>query len=61
MLYKATVSFSGVISMAKGKVSEISDPALVDDLLNAGYIVPFEETKAEKEVEEKPKRKGTKK
>ena len=50
MLYKATTSFSGQISMAKGKVSEISDPALVNDLLKAGYIIPFEST-AQKAVE----------
>ena len=68
MLYMATTSFSGnKISMAKGKVGEISDPALVADLTKAGYIVPFESTaKAEKaqapeDEAEKPKtkRKGT--
>jgi hypothetical protein len=72
MLYKATTSFSGTrISMSKGKVSEISDPALVADLTRAGYIVPFESTapkaaeKAQPKVDEpeKPKTKkgGTKK
>jgi hypothetical protein len=72
MLYKATTSFSGPqISMSKGKVCEISDPALIADLTRAGYIVPFESTapkaaeKAQpKEDEpEKPKTKkgGTKK
>lgn len=63
MLYKATVSFSGVISWNKGKVGEISDQALVDDLLNAGYIIPFEKTKEINHEEEKPikpKRKGKK-
>ena len=45
MLYMATTSFSGnKISMAKGKVGEISDSALVADLTKAGYIVPFEST-----------------
>ena len=59
MLYKATVSFSGKISMAKGKVGEISDQTLVDDLLKAGYIVPFESTaKADDEEKPKTKRKG---
>ncbi len=58
MQYIATVSFSGVISMAKGKVSEISDPALVADLTKAGYIIPFEATKQVTETkEEKPKSK----
>lgn len=59
MLYMATISFSGKISMAKGKVSEISDPALVDDLLNAGYIIPFEATNGDVKPEKpKTKRKG---
>ena len=64
MLYLATISFSGVISMAKGRVGEISDPALADDLLKAGYIVPYEATdkkrsepKPEPAEEKKPKSK----
>jgi hypothetical protein len=48
MLYKATVSFSGVMAMHKGEVREISDPALVDDLSKAGYIIPYESTKTTK-------------
>lgn len=48
MSYLATVSFSGVISMHKGEVREISDPALVDDLSKAGYIIPYESTKTTK-------------
>ena len=62
MAYKACVSFSGLkISMAKGQIREISDAALVADLLKAGYIVPYEATdkKTEKAeaTEEKPKNK----
>lgn len=62
MLYLATISFSGVINMSKGKVSEITDQALADDLLKAGYIVPYEATgkkpeKAEPAEEKKPKSK----
>jgi hypothetical protein len=30
--------------MAKGQMREISDTALVADLLKAGYIVPYEAT-----------------
>lgn len=45
MAYKVTVSFSGVISASKGKVIEINDSALADDLLKAGYIIPFEADK----------------
>jgi hypothetical protein len=61
MLYKATVSFSGVISWSKGQVGEISDQTLVDDLINAGYIIPFvadREIKEEVKTKPKTKRKG---
>lgn len=65
MLYIATISFSGdKISMAKGKVCEISDPALVADLTKAGYIIPYEATNKDdepvKEPEKPKKRKGKK-
>lgn len=54
MDYIATVSFSGLkLSMAKGQKREITDSALVSDLLKAGYIVPYEAT--DKPIEEKPK------
>lgn len=60
MLYVACVSFSGKITMTKGKVGEITDSALVDDLLKAGYIIPYEADKKAEKEEEKPKsrRKG---
>ena len=48
-MYRAMISFSGVITMAMGEVREISDPLIVKDLLKAGYIMPVEQ-------EEKPKR-----
>lgn len=57
MLYMATVSFSGIITMAKGKVCEISDPALVADLSKAGYIIPYESTSKADVTEDKPKTK----
>lgn len=37
-MYRALVSFSGLISMAEGEIREIADKAMVKDLLNAGYI-----------------------
>lgn len=37
-MYKALVSFSGIISMAEGDVANITDEAVVKDLLRAGYI-----------------------
>ena len=60
MQYKALVSFSGTINMAKGGIGEISDASLVGDLLKAGYIEPLEKkaSKEEKPKEEKPKKKG---
>lgn len=59
MLYLATVSFSGKISMSKGEVGEISDQTLVDDLMKAGYIIPYEKTnKDEKADKPTTKRKG---
>ena len=58
--YKATVSFSGIkIAMVQGEVREISDPALIDNLLKAGQIIELVETqpkaKAEAEPETEPK------
>lgn len=47
MRYKAVVSFSGIISMAEGEITEIADKAVSDDLLDAGYIVAAEEQKNE--------------
>lgn len=38
MKYKALVGFSGIVSMAKGEVKDITDQAIVDDLLEANYI-----------------------
>lgn len=54
MLYKAKVSFSGLISMAEGEVKEILDSSIVKDLLKAGYI---EAVKAEIKHVEKAKKK----
>ncbi len=59
-LYKATVSFSSYdFGMSAGKVGEVPDH-LVDDFLQAGFIVPFEATNEPAAEEEKPKRKGKK-
>ena len=59
MQYLALVSFSGVISMYKGEVREISDSSLADDLVKAGYITPYESTNKSEPIEKpKTKRKG---
>lgn len=52
-MYKATKSFSGIVSMKKGDVKDLKDDFIINDLLNAGYI---EEVKEEvKKVETKIK------
>jgi hypothetical protein len=48
-MYKALVSFSGLVSMAKGQVGEIKDKEIIKDLLNAGYIEEVKPTKTKKE------------
>lgn len=53
-MYRALVSFSGIISMAKGETIEtISDEFVLKDLLKAGYI---EEVKTENENKRSNKR-----
>ena len=37
-MYKAKVSFSGVVSMNVGEVSDIADVNIAKDLLRAGYV-----------------------
>ena len=55
MLYKALVSFSGVVSMGAGEVGEIPNPAVAADLLKCGYVETVGEEnlveRAEKPVE----------
>lgn len=53
MLYKALISFSGILSMAKDEVREISDSSLVSDLLKAGYIMEMKADESKKPKEEK--------
>lgn len=44
MLYKATVSFTGLEKMKRGEVKDLKDDYIIKDLLKAGYIVPAEAT-----------------
>lgn len=65
-MYKAKVSFSGVVSMSVGEVADIADVNIAKDLLRAGYIEevkPAEKAKtATKETtNKKPTRAKTKK
>lgn len=57
MLVKAIESFAGAVSMHAGEVREITDKALLDDLLHAGYVEPEIQ---EAEIVEKPAKKATK-
>ena len=45
MKYRATRSFCGLVTMSKDQVKEIKDKAIVNDLLNAGYIVKVDTRK----------------
>lgn len=60
-MYRALISFSGLISMAQGEIREITDDVMVKDLLNAGYIEEVTPDPKPKEVSpktaEKPKKK----
>ena len=57
MKYRALVSFTGLVSMAKGEVREISDLSIANGLLKAKYIeqVKQDEVKAEEKVKVEPK------
>lgn len=54
-MYKALISFTGVISMSIGEVGEITDPAVVQDLLDAGYVEAVKEDKPKKATKKSPK------
>ena len=70
MMYKANVSFCGLVNMARGQVKEIDDPKVASSLLKAGYISEAKASKVEKVEEKKeaeaeetveaPKRRGRK-
>ena len=61
MAYKATISFAGrKISMKRGEVKDITDQALVKDLLNAGYVIELEESKPKTPAKKSSKKADTK-
>ena len=43
MAYRATKSFTGLVSMVKGEVRELEDEGIVKDLLKSGYIEDLSE------------------
>lgn len=56
-MYRALISFCGVISMNKGEVGEIPDKALADELIKTKYVEKVEgkpETDT-KPIEKKPR------
>ena len=66
MKYKATISFTGVVSMAMGDVKEL-DSSVAENLVKVGYLIPLDKKAEPKEepVEEvketkkkSPKKKG---
>ena len=62
MKYKATVSFSGSVSMHAGEVKAIDNADIAKDLLKAGYIEevkPADKTTA-KATTNKTEKKGAK-
>lgn len=54
-MYRALVSFSGVISMALNEEREITDKNLIKDLLKAGYIEKVKTADKKKADAELPK------
>lgn len=55
-MFRALVSFSGIISMFKDEVIEIKDKKIAKDLLDAGYITAVDKSqKNNKEVKTKAK------
>ena len=42
MKVKATVSFSGTVTMAKDDIKDIKEGPVLNDLLKAGYVVKTE-------------------
>ena len=44
MKVKATVSFSGTVTMAKDDIKDIKEGPVLNDLLKAGYVVKVEDS-----------------
>lgn len=55
-MYRALVSFSGLVTMAMGQIGDIPDEAIAKELLRVGYI-----EEATPEAEAKPKKAKKKK
>lgn len=58
MAYRATKSFSGLVSMVKGEVRELEDEEIVKDLLKSGYIEDLSEKQKAAKSSKPSKAKG---
>lgn len=58
MAYRATKSFSGLVSMVKGEVRELEDEKIVKDLLKSGYIEDLSEKQRAAKSSKPSKTKG---
>ena len=58
-MYKAKVSFSGVVSMNVGEVADIADVNIAKDLLRAGYIEEVKPAEKAKPVKDTSNKKPT--
>lgn len=58
-MYKAKVSFSGVVSMNVGEVADIADVNIAKDLLRAGYIEEIKPAEKAKPVKDTSNKKPT--
>lgn len=60
-MYRAKVSFSGIVSMAEGEVKNITDDAVAKDLLKAGYIEEVKPAEKVNTTKAKPNKTKTEK
>ncbi len=61
VMYKATKSFSGIISMKKNDVREIKDEEVAKDLIRAGYVIELaDESKPKTSTSKKASKKADK-
>lgn len=58
MAYRATKSFSGLVSMVKGEVRELEDEKIVNDLIKSGYIEDLSEKQKAAKSSKPSKTKG---
>lgn len=60
MIYKALLSFAGIVTMRKGETRDINDESLARGLVKAGYIEAIGSQTAKPDAEAKTEVKATK-